>query len=183
MMMVGTILGPGTIFLMLVGAFSAAFGIANWDSFLYNLIPILGFMVLCFVIKKTDIQLFVAQLLSAGYALVMMAVMVGIILQVMIQYFRLANFLPAFQVLYYYLPTINLVYFLDQGGWPDFTKLHGSFSSWWFFYIICHYASSRILVSSLWNRLLYHYSCYVFVVGNLLYFQFKCGFLGNSGRT
>ena len=106
-MMVGTILGPGTIFLMLVGAFSAAFGIANWDSFLYNLIPILGFMVLCFVIKKTDIQLFVAQLLSAGYALVMMAVMVGIILQVMIQYFRLANFLPAFQVLYYYLPTIN----------------------------------------------------------------------------
>lgn len=81
MMMVGTILGPGTIFLMLVGAFTAAFKISNWDSFLLNLVPILGFMLICFSLKS-DIQLFVAQVLSAVYALVMMAVMVGIMLQV-----------------------------------------------------------------------------------------------------
>ena len=48
----GTILGPGTIFLMLVGAFVAAFRIDNWSSFLYNLWPILIFMFICFVAKS-----------------------------------------------------------------------------------------------------------------------------------
>lgn len=81
MMMVGTVLGPGTIFLMLVGAFSAAFGISNWTSFLINLIPILVFMIVCFLLKSS-FQLLLAQILSACYALVMMAVLVGIMLQV-----------------------------------------------------------------------------------------------------
>ena len=81
MMMVGTVLGPGTIFLMLVGAFSVAFGISNNDAFLYNLIPIIGFMLVCFVMDG-KIQLFVAQVLSAIYGLIMMAVLVGILLQV-----------------------------------------------------------------------------------------------------
>ena len=48
----GTILGPGTIFLMLVGAFVAAFQIDNWTSFYYNIIPILFFMLVCFVCKS-----------------------------------------------------------------------------------------------------------------------------------
>ena len=55
MLMGGTILGPGTIFLMLVGAFVAAFRIDNWSSFIYNLIPILFFMFICFV-AKSEIQ-------------------------------------------------------------------------------------------------------------------------------
>ena len=55
MLMGGTILGPGTIFLMLVGAFVAAFRIDNWTSFLYNLWPILFFMFICFV-AKSDYQ-------------------------------------------------------------------------------------------------------------------------------
>ncbi len=81
MMMVGTILGPGTIFLMLVGAFTAAFQISNWDSFLVNLVPIFVFMLVCFTLDS-KIQLFLAQILSAVYALIMMAVMVGIMLQI-----------------------------------------------------------------------------------------------------
>jgi chitin synthase len=81
MMMVGTVLGPGTIFLMLVGAFSVAFGISNNDAFVYNLIPIIGFMLVCFIMDG-KIQLFVAQILSAIYGLIMMAVLVGILLQV-----------------------------------------------------------------------------------------------------
>ena len=81
MMMVGTVLGPGTIFLMLVGALNSAFGISNNDAFMYNLIPILGFMIICYTLKS-DMQLFVAQILAAGYALLMMAVVVGIIKQV-----------------------------------------------------------------------------------------------------
>jgi chitin synthase len=52
MLMGGTILGPGTIFLMLVGAFVAAFHIDNWTSFEYNIIPILFFMFICFVCKS-----------------------------------------------------------------------------------------------------------------------------------
>nr|QPN96974.1 chitin synthase 1 variant a [Riptortus pedestris] len=80
MLMGGTILGPGTIFLMLVGAFVAAFKIDNWTSFYYNIIPIMFFMLVCFTCKA-DIQLLLAQMLSTAYALVMMAVIVGTALQ------------------------------------------------------------------------------------------------------
>lgn len=55
MLIGGTILGPGTIFLMLVGAFVAAFRIDNWTSFMANVIPILFFMFICFV-AKSEIQ-------------------------------------------------------------------------------------------------------------------------------
>ena len=85
MIMIGTVLGPGTIFLMLVGAINSAFGLNMNDAFIYNLIPILGFMIVCYSLK-TDMQLFVAQILSAAYALLMMAVVVGIIKQVKTYY-------------------------------------------------------------------------------------------------
>ena len=84
MMMVGTILGPGTIFLMLVGAINSAFGYSMNDAFMYNLIPIIGFMIICYTLKS-DIQLFVAQILAASYALLMMAVVVGLLKQVSIK--------------------------------------------------------------------------------------------------
>jgi chitin synthase len=80
LLMGGTILGPGTIFLMLVGAFVAAFRIDNWTSFYYNIIPILAFMFVCFTCKS-NIQLLLAQILSTMYALIMMAVIVGTALQ------------------------------------------------------------------------------------------------------
>ncbi|XP_047000975.1 chitin synthase chs-2 isoform X1 [Schistocerca americana] len=80
LLMGGTILGPGTIFLMLVGAFVAAFHIDNWTSFQYNIIPILLFMLVCFTCKSS-LQLLVAQILSTCYALIMMAVIVGTALQ------------------------------------------------------------------------------------------------------
>ncbi|XP_014616657.1 PREDICTED: uncharacterized protein LOC106793893 [Polistes canadensis] len=80
LLMGGTILGPGTIFLMLVGAFVAAFKIDNWTSFYYNIIPILLFMIICFTCKS-NIQLLCAQILSTAYAMIMMAVIVGTALQ------------------------------------------------------------------------------------------------------
>ncbi|XP_034828823.1 chitin synthase chs-2 isoform X2 [Maniola hyperantus] len=80
MLIGGTILGPGTIFLMLVGAFVAAFRIDNWTSFEYNLYPIAIFMVVCFTMKS-EYQLLVAQILSTAYAMIMMAVIVGTALQ------------------------------------------------------------------------------------------------------
>lgn len=80
MLMMGTIIGPGTIFLMLVGAFVAAFKIGNWQSFQYNLIPIVAYMVVCLSCKDKW-QLLMSQLLSTFYALIMMAVIVGTALQ------------------------------------------------------------------------------------------------------
>lgn len=80
MLMIGTILGPGTIFLMLVGAMVAVFRISNWYSFTVNLIPIMLFMIICFCCKN-EVQIFVAQIMSAAYALLMMAVFVGTAIQ------------------------------------------------------------------------------------------------------
>ena len=80
MLMVGTIIGPGTIFLMLVGAFVAAFKISNWYSFYYNLIPIVVYMATC-LLARPKWQLVLSAMLSTFYALVMMAVIVGTALQ------------------------------------------------------------------------------------------------------
>ena len=55
MLMAGTVIGPGTIFLMLVGAFVAAFKISNWYSFYYNLMPILIYTLVCLTCR-TSIQ-------------------------------------------------------------------------------------------------------------------------------
>merc|ERR1712142_5103 len=80
MLMMGTIIGPGTIFLMLVGAFVAAFKIGNWVAFQYNMIPIIAYVATCLMLKSKW-QLLLSQLLSTSYALVMMAVIVGTALQ------------------------------------------------------------------------------------------------------
>merc|ERR1712223_1223514 len=80
MLMVGTVIGPGTIFLMLVGAFVAAFKISNWVSFYYNLIPIVVYVTVC-LLCKSKWQLILSAILSTFYALVMMAVIVGTSLQ------------------------------------------------------------------------------------------------------
>merc|ERR1719187_1492494 len=80
MLMMGTVIGPGTIFLMLVGAFVAAFKIGNWTAFQYNLIPIVVYTCVC-LMCKSKWQLLLSQLLSTVYALIMMAVIVGTALQ------------------------------------------------------------------------------------------------------
>ncbi|KAL6424393.1 hypothetical protein ACFW04_009877 [Cataglyphis niger] len=79
-LMGSTILGPGTIFLMLVGAFVAAFHIDNWSSFWYNLIPVGVFIGVCFTCKER-VQLIIAEIISIMYGLAMVIVPVGIMLQ------------------------------------------------------------------------------------------------------
>ncbi|KAF5283180.1 hypothetical protein FQR65_LT02692 [Abscondita terminalis] len=80
-LMIGSVLGPGTIFLMLVGAFVAAFQLDQWSSFLWNIIPILFYLIVCSLFNS-KVQLFIAGILSALYGLVMMAVLVGVMLQI-----------------------------------------------------------------------------------------------------
>lgn len=81
-LMVGTVLGPGTIFLMMVGAVSAVFSYSLYQAMLFNLIPITIFMLLCYFAPQ-KYQLIAAFIISAMYAMVMMAVVVGIIIQVL----------------------------------------------------------------------------------------------------
>ena len=81
MIMIGTVLGPGSIFIMLAGSFATAFEIANWTSFVVNMVPLVLFVVICLT-TKTDTQIMVAQLLSIAYALMMMAVLVGMLISV-----------------------------------------------------------------------------------------------------
>ena len=79
MLMVGTCLGPGSIMLMLSGAFSIAFGLTDTEAFIANSLPVIAFIVICFTCKS-DIQLAVAEFLSVVYALVMVAMVIGIII-------------------------------------------------------------------------------------------------------
>uniref|UniRef100_A0A1I8PPQ6 Chitin synthase n=1 Tax=Stomoxys calcitrans TaxID=35570 RepID=A0A1I8PPQ6_STOCA len=53
MLMVGTILGPGTIFLMMIGALVTVFDTGIWTSFLWNFIPLLAFILSCVYLKQS----------------------------------------------------------------------------------------------------------------------------------
>lgn len=81
-LMVGTILGPGTIFLMMVGSVSSVFGVSMYKGMVYNGVPLLIFILLCYY-GPQKYQLLVAFIISTAYALVMIAVLVGIVIQVL----------------------------------------------------------------------------------------------------
>jgi len=58
MLMVSTILTPGTIFLMILGAINMAYPqLSLYWALVLNLVPIAVFILLCFV-SKPDIQVF-----------------------------------------------------------------------------------------------------------------------------
>lgn len=77
-LMVGTVLSPGTIFLMVVSAMNSAMNLDSRTSLLANVIPVLLFTFVCLKFKDNDIKINFAMLLSLIYALLMLAVMVGI---------------------------------------------------------------------------------------------------------
>ncbi|KAH3754159.1 hypothetical protein DPMN_188822, partial [Dreissena polymorpha] len=81
LLMVSSILTPGTIFLMVLGAINIAFPqLSLYWALVLNLIPVAIFILLCFV-AKSEIQLAYAAILSTVYSLVMMLVIVGLIKQ------------------------------------------------------------------------------------------------------
>jgi chitin synthase len=77
MLMVGTILSPGTIFLMVVGAMNTVLGLDSNICLASNIVPILVFSIVCMVVKKNDHIIFLAMILSTLYALLMLAVLVA----------------------------------------------------------------------------------------------------------
>lgn len=81
-LMFGTVIGPGTIFLMMVSAIQSVFNANIYVSFICNFIPLSIFMMTCYFCKQ-KYQLTVAFIISVLYSLIMMAVMVGVVIQVM----------------------------------------------------------------------------------------------------
>nr|KAH9640257.1 hypothetical protein HF086_013456 [Spodoptera exigua] len=81
MLIVGTVLGPGTIFLMMVGAMNAIIQISNLYAMMLNLVPLIIFLIVCMTCQSKT-QLFLANLITCAYAMVMMIVIVGIVLQI-----------------------------------------------------------------------------------------------------
>ncbi|XP_073941851.1 chitin synthase chs-2-like [Choristoneura fumiferana] len=81
MLMVGTVLGPGTIFLMMIGAMNAITGMSMGNALLLNLIPVVIFITVCLTCKS-EIQLMLATAITCLYAMLMMLVIVGIALQI-----------------------------------------------------------------------------------------------------
>jgi len=79
--MIGTILGPGAIFLMLIGAVNTATGLDNWHAMIINFIPLFSFVLICFF-ATSDTQVLVAQIMSSVYALLMTATFIAIAIEI-----------------------------------------------------------------------------------------------------
>ena len=79
--MVGTFIGPGGIYMAIAGGVSKVFLINSFNSLLYNIIPLILY---CFACYYTDskFQLALAKLLTLGYTMLMLAVYVGLAVEV-----------------------------------------------------------------------------------------------------
>ncbi|XP_077968082.1 chitin synthase chs-2-like [Styela clava] len=77
-MMAASLLGPATVVLIIQGAFQYVFNMSPIGGLMAALIPVIFFVIICYTTKR-DFQILVAQILSLIYALVMMAVLVGVI--------------------------------------------------------------------------------------------------------
>uniref|UniRef100_A0A914DD04 Uncharacterized protein n=1 Tax=Acrobeloides nanus TaxID=290746 RepID=A0A914DD04_9BILA len=80
-MLISSILGPGTIFLMVVGAISISFNIDTKLALLVVMLPVLTFCIICLV-GNPSTQLVCAQIVGALFAMLMTAVIVGTSLQI-----------------------------------------------------------------------------------------------------
>ncbi|VBB27485.1 unnamed protein product, partial [Acanthocheilonema viteae] len=79
-MLTSSILGPGTIFLMVVGALSISFNIDTSLSLFIVTLPVATFCFMCFI-SDTEKQLIAAQIIGALFAMLMTAVIVGTVIQ------------------------------------------------------------------------------------------------------
>jgi chitin synthase len=73
-----TVLGPGTILLMIAGSYNSVLGSDMWDSHILAIGPIAYFVLVCLT-THPDTQVVVAQILSSLYVVIMMIVMVAMV--------------------------------------------------------------------------------------------------------
>merc|ERR1711892_234093 len=84
--MVGTFIGPGGIYMMIAGSMSKVFQMDPLNALLYNAIPIFLFCLACYY-TNTKFQLAMAKLLTLGYTMLMLAVYVGLTVQIGVEGF------------------------------------------------------------------------------------------------
>ncbi|XP_052079460.1 chitin synthase chs-2-like isoform X2 [Mytilus californianus] len=76
---VSTVLTPGTIFMIILGALIVGFdSIPPWLALILNLIPVVAFILMC-LYTSTERQLQMAAILSCIYVIVMVVVMIGVV--------------------------------------------------------------------------------------------------------
>ncbi|XP_060063733.1 uncharacterized protein LOC132544183 [Ylistrum balloti] len=78
-LMSSSILGPGTVTLMIAGSYSSVFNINMYYALLLSLVPVIVFIGICLK-GKNDTQIMIAGLLSSIYSVVMVIVTVGMVL-------------------------------------------------------------------------------------------------------
>ncbi|KAK6165558.1 hypothetical protein SNE40_022465 [Patella caerulea] len=77
-----SVLTPGTIFLLILGAFNTAYpDISLHVALIFNLLPVVIFIIMCYTASE-DVQIGFAAVMSTIYSLVMMVVIVGLIKQI-----------------------------------------------------------------------------------------------------
>ena len=79
--MVGTFIGPGGIYMALAGGVSTVFGVEPLLSLALNMIPLLLYCFACYY-TPSKFQLALAKLLTVGYTMLMLAVYVGLVVQI-----------------------------------------------------------------------------------------------------
>uniref|UniRef100_A0AAU6PBV1 chitin synthase n=1 Tax=Osedax japonicus TaxID=385425 RepID=A0AAU6PBV1_9ANNE len=84
LLFVSGILGPATVLLMIGGSFNSVLGTNLWQSHMIALCPTAFYILVCFT-TKCDTQVLVAQIMSALYAIVMMVVIVGLVINAFMQ--------------------------------------------------------------------------------------------------
>ncbi|OWF51706.1 uncharacterized protein LOC110448740 [Mizuhopecten yessoensis] len=80
-LLVSSILGPSTVLLAIESSLRTVFPVATWVSYVLVYVPTLVFIFICLKFSK-NAQLNTAMVLSALYAFLMMAVIVGIIVSI-----------------------------------------------------------------------------------------------------
>ena len=73
LMLAGTAIGPGSIFILLVGGVQMTLGITYWTSFALNMIPVILFILVC-LLSTSKHQILVAKVLSLIYGFVMITI-------------------------------------------------------------------------------------------------------------
>jgi chitin synthase len=79
LMLAGATIGPGSIFILLVGGTQLTFDISYWASFFFNLVPVVLFMLVA-LLMPSRAQILVAKVLSLVYGMCMLAVFFAVLL-------------------------------------------------------------------------------------------------------
>lgn len=84
LLFLSSVLGPSTVLLAMESSLASVLGVPGWVSILLTYLPTILFILICLKLK-TNTQLNIAMLLSAIYALLMMAVVVGTFVNIAVE--------------------------------------------------------------------------------------------------